>query len=206
MSPTIFTTPPRHVKPTCRCALRVSNLWTDSGGAGQFRGGLGYTSEVVWLGGEALVTIRRDRHRFPPWGLAGGHPGWPCRSTLLKVGRNDRGTSDPRQCSPSTGAIVSESGPQAEAATDRLQNETRKSSWQMCSMDACRERAQNRSTALRSRAMRSTTAALGSSARPRMSGRSLRSSGTLGLGVISAHCHPHDQNMALQESAQRGLA
>jgi len=60
-------------------------LWTDSGGAGHFRGGLGYTSEVVWLGGEALVTIRRDRHRFPPWGLAGGHPGWPCRSTILKV-------------------------------------------------------------------------------------------------------------------------
>ena len=61
------------------------DLWTDSGGAGQFRGGLGYTSEVVWLGSEALVTIRRDRHRFQPWGLARGHSGWPCRSALLRL-------------------------------------------------------------------------------------------------------------------------
>jgi N-methylhydantoinase B/oxoprolinase/acetone carboxylase alpha subunit len=60
-------------------------LWTDSGGPGEYRGGLGYTAEVVWLAGDALVTIRRDRHKFAPWGLSGGLAGWPCRTLMERA-------------------------------------------------------------------------------------------------------------------------
>ena len=58
-------------------------LWMDSGGAGKWRGGLGFYSEVEWLKGKAGASLRRDRHKFKPWGLAGGHSGPEC-STALK--------------------------------------------------------------------------------------------------------------------------
>lgn len=60
-------------------------LWPDSGGAGRFRGGLGYVSEVEWLRGEAIVTIRRDRHKFHPWGLAGGQAAPLCRFAMRRA-------------------------------------------------------------------------------------------------------------------------
>jgi len=60
-------------------------LWEDSGGAGQFRGGLGYVAEVEWLRSEALVSIRRDRHKFVPWGLLGGGGSLPCRTVLERA-------------------------------------------------------------------------------------------------------------------------
>lgn len=63
--------------------FRKLELWTDSGGAGRFRGGLGYEAEVEWLGGEITATLRRERMRFAPRGLQGGHDAPLCR-TLLK--------------------------------------------------------------------------------------------------------------------------
>lgn len=47
-------------------------LWTDSGGAGRYRGGLGYRVELEWLRGEASLALRRERHVFKPWGIHGG--------------------------------------------------------------------------------------------------------------------------------------
>ncbi len=64
-------------------------LWTDSGGAGKWRGGLGYFEEFEWLRGEGAATIRRDRHRFAPWGLAGGHGGPLCRTSIVRAGRDE---------------------------------------------------------------------------------------------------------------------
>lgn len=58
------------------------DLWTDSGGAGKYRGGLGYHAEIELLRGECTLTHRRDRHDFPPWGLAGGKAA-PCCRTIL---------------------------------------------------------------------------------------------------------------------------
>ena len=63
--------------------FRKLELWTDSGGAGRFRGGLGYEAEVEWLGGEITATLRRERMKFAPRGLQGGHDAPLCR-TLLK--------------------------------------------------------------------------------------------------------------------------
>lgn len=76
--------------PTERCEaelpMRINyiRLWRDSGGAGKYRGGLGYKAEVAWLGDDALVTMRRDRHSIAPWGLQGGGPSLPCRALVIR--------------------------------------------------------------------------------------------------------------------------
>ena len=63
-------------------------LLTDSGGAGKWRGGLGYFLEFEWLRGEGMATVRRDRHKFAPWGLAGGHDGPLCETRLARAGED----------------------------------------------------------------------------------------------------------------------
>ena len=63
--------------------LHHIRLWTDSGGAGRYRGGLGYEAEWELLRGEATLSQRRDRHLLPPWGLLGGLPAPVCRTQLL---------------------------------------------------------------------------------------------------------------------------
>ena len=47
----------------------------DSGGAGQFRGGLAIEREWHLLEGNAHLAIRSDRRDHPPYGLYGGQPG-----------------------------------------------------------------------------------------------------------------------------------
>ncbi|WP_283772188.1 hydantoinase B/oxoprolinase family protein [Chelatococcus sp.] len=51
------------------------SLRTDSGGPGEFRGGLGQTIRLTTLGRSVRMTIRPDKIRFPAPGLSGGHPG-----------------------------------------------------------------------------------------------------------------------------------
>jgi len=63
--------------------LRWVRLWADSGGAGRYRGGLGYEAEVEWLRGDGTLSVRRDRHRTGPWGLFGGQAAPPCRTLLI---------------------------------------------------------------------------------------------------------------------------
>lgn len=55
------------------------SLITDSGGAGQYRGGLGVRRSYRLLADEAGLQLRADRTKFAPYGLAGGHEG---RKTL----------------------------------------------------------------------------------------------------------------------------
>jgi N-methylhydantoinase B len=57
-------------------------LWTDSGGVGQFRGGLGFQARTELLRGDATLVVRRDRHDFAPWGLFGGCPAPVSRAIL----------------------------------------------------------------------------------------------------------------------------
>lgn len=66
--------------------FRRVELWKDSGGAGKWRGGLGYHVEVEWLRGEGAATMRRDRHKFGPWGLAKGHAGPLCKTMIAHHG------------------------------------------------------------------------------------------------------------------------
>jgi N-methylhydantoinase B len=62
--------------------FRKLTLWTDSGGAGRWRGGLGYQAEIEWLGGEITASLRRERMRFAPRGLEGGGDAPCCRTEL----------------------------------------------------------------------------------------------------------------------------
>jgi N-methylhydantoinase B len=53
-------------------------LRADSGGAGTFRGGLGYSKTYTMTGG-CTLRVDFDRVKFPPWGVRGGRdgkPGW----------------------------------------------------------------------------------------------------------------------------------
>lgn len=54
--------------------VRSSRLLPDSGGPGQFRGGLAVEAEIELLA-DAEVTVRGDRMKLPPPGGGGGHPG-----------------------------------------------------------------------------------------------------------------------------------
>jgi N-methylhydantoinase B len=47
-------------------------LIPDSGGAGQWRGGLGFVREYTNLGGDARFSIRSTKHTIPPCGMDGG--------------------------------------------------------------------------------------------------------------------------------------
>ncbi|MEJ8571612.1 hydantoinase B/oxoprolinase family protein [Microbaculum marinum] len=68
--------------------VKYLRLWQDSGGPGRYRGGLGYHSEIELLRGDAVMTHRRDRHDFAPWGLDGGTAA-PCCRTILHRGNGD---------------------------------------------------------------------------------------------------------------------
>jgi N-methylhydantoinase B/oxoprolinase/acetone carboxylase alpha subunit len=54
-------------------------LWTDSGGAGLWRGGLGFHAQVDWLEGDAVLSVRGERHKFRPWGARNGLSPPRCR-------------------------------------------------------------------------------------------------------------------------------
>ncbi len=57
-------------------------LVPDSGGAGKYRGALGQVREVRCLAEEAILQIRSDKRRFPPYGLHGGRSGSPSWNIL----------------------------------------------------------------------------------------------------------------------------
>lgn len=63
--------------------LRYS-LVNDSEGAGKFRGGLGVRRDYRFPGHEPSFTLLADRHKFAPWGLAGGLPATPARYTIRR--------------------------------------------------------------------------------------------------------------------------
>lgn len=65
--------------------VKFLKLWSDSGGAGRFRGGLGYHAEMTLLRGDATMTHRRDRHDFAPWGLDGGSASPTCKTILHRA-------------------------------------------------------------------------------------------------------------------------
>jgi N-methylhydantoinase B len=52
-------------------------LVPDTGGAGKFRGGQSMVREYRLLADEAVLSVRSDKRRFPPYGLHGGKPGAP---------------------------------------------------------------------------------------------------------------------------------
>jgi N-methylhydantoinase B len=72
--------------------LRVEDysLIPDSGGAGQYRGGLGVRRVWRVLEAQAHAAVCCERTVTPPFGLAGGEPGAPARLTLMPPQGNAR--------------------------------------------------------------------------------------------------------------------
>ena len=65
--------------------VRRSELRPDSGGRGEYRGGLGISREYELLSGEVVFTHRGERHRWPARGSAGGGPGACAHSVIRRV-------------------------------------------------------------------------------------------------------------------------
>lgn len=65
-----------------------SALRPDSGGAGEFRGGLGLDREVRLLAGEAIYSVQSDRAVIPPFGVLGGMHADPVRVAVAEDGRD----------------------------------------------------------------------------------------------------------------------
>lgn len=61
--------------------IRRFALGMDSGGAGEYRGGLNVVKEYVMLQ-DMGVTLHFDRSKTPQWGLFGGHDGAPAQVTV----------------------------------------------------------------------------------------------------------------------------
>lgn len=60
----------------------------DSGGPGQFRGGLGVVRDYVMQARKVVVATRMGNQQVPPWGVAGGRAGRPGR-IVINPGRPD---------------------------------------------------------------------------------------------------------------------
>jgi N-methylhydantoinase B len=64
--------------------IRSGGLWMDSGGAGQFRGGLGLAKVFEATTTDVMVSHRGERFASAPWGLHGGAPGRSAYAFILR--------------------------------------------------------------------------------------------------------------------------
>ncbi len=62
-------------------------LREDSGGAGQYRGGLGLVRQYRLLADNAVLQLRADRHEHPPYGLFGGKPAASSKNLIKQDGQ-----------------------------------------------------------------------------------------------------------------------
>lgn len=62
--------------------LRTYGVVSDSGGAGRFRGGCGIVREYEVLAEDAMLAIRIDSVKNPPWGIDGGMSGGTGRAIV----------------------------------------------------------------------------------------------------------------------------
>ena len=72
--------------------LRIERyeLVPDSGGAGQWRGGLAVMRQLRYLGERATLQLRSDRRHHRPFGVHGGLPGAASTNLLLDDGREEQ--------------------------------------------------------------------------------------------------------------------
>lgn len=66
--------------------IRRYGLVPDSGGPGEFRGGLAFEREFEILSKTAECNVRSDRRAYPPYGVAGGQPGRPSINEVIEPG------------------------------------------------------------------------------------------------------------------------
>jgi N-methylhydantoinase B len=71
--------------------IRINHwrLRTDSGGAGQWRGGLGFVKSFEALGTDLELSYRGERHSTAAWGVEGGHDGDNARARVWRADGRD---------------------------------------------------------------------------------------------------------------------
>ena len=77
------------------CLVEECTLAPDSGGAGQWRGGLGLRRVVRVLGSEGSLSVLSDRNVIPPYGVNAGLSGHPNSFTVERDGRTSRRRRSP---------------------------------------------------------------------------------------------------------------
>jgi N-methylhydantoinase B len=104
-------------------------LRADSGGAGKFRGGLGFRKKYV-ITYPCLLTTNVDRTRDPPWGVQHGKAGQPGCVTVYKAAGGSEIISKVRNYPLKAGdVVVLETGggggwgPPAERSLDRIRRD-----------------------------------------------------------------------------------
>lgn len=70
--------------------LRTYGVVRDSGGAGTFRGGCGIVREYEVMAEDAVLAVRIDSVRNPPWGIDGGMSGGTGRAIVNPGGERER--------------------------------------------------------------------------------------------------------------------
>ena len=83
----LFAAPIEIIESEFPCRIKEFKLNRDSGGAGEFRGGLNFIREYEMLEPGEII-YRADRSIEPPAGLRGGKPGGPSRF-IVNPGTND---------------------------------------------------------------------------------------------------------------------
>ncbi|MBX9773057.1 MAG: hydantoinase B/oxoprolinase family protein [Xanthobacteraceae bacterium] len=83
----LHTTPIEILESEYPCRITAFDVVPDSGGAGQWRGGLALRREYELLE-DATVIRRFNKIKFPPAGLAGGKAGTPARF-VVRLGTKD---------------------------------------------------------------------------------------------------------------------
>jgi 5-oxoprolinase (ATP-hydrolysing) len=80
-------TPVEVIEASYPVRVEAYELVADSGGAGEFRGGLATRRDYRYLGDtEAVLQVRSDRNPTRPWGLRGGAPGDISESVVVAGG------------------------------------------------------------------------------------------------------------------------
>ncbi|MDA1325788.1 MAG: hydantoinase B/oxoprolinase family protein [Proteobacteria bacterium] len=98
----LYAAPVEIIEAEFPCRIREFSLTQDSGGAGEFRGGLSFTREYEMLE-PAEIVYRADRSIEPPQGLRGGKPAGPSRFVV------NPGTPD-EQVMPSSARMELDAG------------------------------------------------------------------------------------------------
>lgn len=106
----LYCAPVEIIEAEYPCHIRKFNLTQDSGGAGEFRGGLSFVREYEMLE-PAEIVYRADRSIEPPQGIQGGRPAGPSRFVVNPDTPDEQIMPSSARMELSSGTIFRVNGP-----------------------------------------------------------------------------------------------